>query len=176
MLTRPGPVLLLVLLLAGCGLTGEDPAPLQSVDWRNGPYATGCTTSGGPVTYEDGEAGDLRLGSLGYAELDGEPGDEAVLVHACGEAASLSVWTGSADGPVLLGDLEPPEGLVDGGQWSVDRGVLCVALYRGDTPDSTATTRSVRVTSGGLEVLDLSYQPCEVPGVETVLDGDAPDA
>lgn len=167
---------MLGVLLAGCADEGER-TPLQQVDWRNGPYALSCSPDesseyvDGRTVRQDGEEGRTDLNGVGYAELDGREGDEAILTHLCATgSASLSVWTGSDDGPRLLGAVEEPEGYADVRDWGADRGILCVMFNLGDVPGSGAEARPVAVSTSGLDV--LVDQSCEVDGVSAVEEQD----
>lgn len=172
-------LLAVALVLGGCSDGAADATPVQRVDWRNGPYAPPCSPTQ-QTEYVDGEtreAGEnplpTRLLSVGYSDFDGLPGDEAVLEHLCGAGStSLSVWTSSPDGPVLVGEVEPPAELSGNVRdWADDRGVLCVAFDVGDVPDSPAFSRPVQFTQDGLVVLD---QSCVVPGVPFANEDDVP--
>lgn len=157
-------------MLIGCGAE-QEPATLQQVDWRNGPYGVGCGDSE-PVELVDGEAAVLdenhaQLRALGYAQLDGLPGDEAVLEQSCvSDVHRLSVWTGSEDGPRLVGPVPVPDGLAGVSDWAIDKGVLCVLFTAGDDPGAGAETRAVRVAADDVNVLPNLF--CEVDGVPSV--------
>lgn len=152
----------LVALLCSCG---GDPVPLQQVDWRNGPYAEPCALEGegnayvdGRTVNEDGKEPSTALGSVGYAELDGREGEEAVLEHVCGPGTvSLSIWTGSDDGPRRLGPVPEPERYLDSPRWSVDDGVLCVRFTLGEEPDAGVEDRPVAVTDSGVTLLEDQF-------------------
>lgn len=151
----------------------QEHTPLQQVDWRNGPYAQPCATdeaeqyADGRTVRQDGEQGSTELDLVGYAELDGREGDEAILTHLCvSGSVSLSVWTGSEDGPRLLGPVDEPEGYADTPEWGVDRGVLCVMLSLGDVPGRGAEARPVAVSASGPTV--LVDQSCEIDGASGV--------
>ena len=135
----------LVLLLAGCMQDRADRTPLQQVDWRNGPYADPCDP-GEASNYVDGKTvgvnggeGRTQLSAVGYADFDGQDGDEAALTHMCevgGGIVSLTVWTASDEGPRLVGEVEsPPDLNVE--DWSDDQGVLCVSFFLGDNMRTT---------------------------------------
>ena len=108
-----------------------------------------------------------RLWAVGYAQLDGVPGDEAVLDQSClTDVSYLSVWTGSEDGPRLVGPVPVPDGLTDVRDWAVDKGVLCVLFNVGDVPGTPAETRAFRLAADGVSV--LPDQSCEVDGASFV--------
>ncbi len=114
------------LVLSGC--SDESSPPVQGVDWWNGPFAAPCSPTQATEyvdgeTIEEGENGlPTQLVSVGFAEFDGLAGDEAILQHACGAGKGvLTVWTGSDEGPVLLGEVDPPDDVTDVRDWDNGR-------------------------------------------------------
>ena len=162
-----------VTLLAVNGCTDtEAVTPVQQVDWRNGPYGVGCDNAE-PVELVDGrtpQSSSVQVLSsgVGFAQLDGVLGDEAVVEQSCGsDAIHLSVWTAGEDRPRLIGAVPG----TDVRSWEEDRGVLCVLF---NLPESTqAEARPFRTGSSAVE--PIPDMTCTVDGVSFVFEDDPPE-